>query len=129
MTERGSGSNVSEHGSNASEHGSNKSEHGSNKSEHGSNVSRHRSNVSGHGSSAHSSDVSSDVSVNASTGLADFNDFLNYPEVANYNKIQHFIQQNSTKIILNLIKFNLKNFICINNFDHFIFTDQTLHAI
>ena len=48
------------------------------------------SNVSRHGSSIHNSDVSSDVSVNASTGLADFNDFLDDPEVANYNKIQHF---------------------------------------
>ena len=62
-------------------------------SEHRSNVSEHGSNVRGNGSSAHSSgvsNVSSDVSVNASTGLADFNDFLDDPEVANYNKIQHF---------------------------------------
>ena len=85
-----SNSNVSEHGSNVSEHGSNVSSHRSNVSEHGSYVSGHGSNVSRHGSSMHSSDVISDVSVNVTTGLADFNDFLDDPEVANYNKIQHF---------------------------------------
>ena len=74
----------SEHGS---EHGSSVSEHGSNVSGHGSNVSSHRSNVSGHGSNV--SDVSSDVNVNTSTGFKDFNDFLDDPEVPNYNKIQH----------------------------------------
>ena len=85
----------SEHSNNVSAHGSSHrsigSGDGSNFSEHGSNVSSYRSNLSGHGSSAHSSGVSNvsiDVSVNASTGLADFNDFLDDPEVANYNKIQ-----------------------------------------
>ena len=87
-------SNVSEHGSNVSEHGSNTS--GSSKSNVSgsskSNVSgSSKRNVSEHGSSSnvHSSDVS-DVIVNASTGLAVFNKFLDDPEVPNYNKIDYF---------------------------------------
>ena len=67
-----------------SEHGSSKSSHKSNVSEHGSRA--QSSNVS---SRVHSSDVS-DVSVNVSTGLAVFNEFLDDPEVANYNKIEYF---------------------------------------
>ena len=81
-------SNVSEHESNVSEHGSSKSSHRSNVSEHGSSISSHRSNVSGHGSNV--SDVSSDLNVNTSTGFKVFNEFLDDPEVPNYNKIQHF---------------------------------------
>ena len=87
-------SNVSEHGSNVSGHGSNT--RGSSKSNVSgsskSNVSEtSKSNVSEHGSSSnvHSSDVS-DVIVNASTGLAVFNEFLDDPEVPNYNKIDFF---------------------------------------
>ena len=86
----------SEHESNGS--GSSKSNvSGSSKST--SNVSEHGSNVSGHGSQAHSSgvssrvhssDVSSDVIVNVSTGFNDFNEFLDDPEIANYNKIEYF---------------------------------------
>ena len=80
-------SNVSEHGSNTS--GSSKSNvSGSSKS----NVSgSSKRNVSEHGSSSnvHSSDVS-DVIVNVSTGLAVFNEFLDDPEVPNYNKIDYF---------------------------------------
>ena len=88
-------SNVSEHESNVSEHGSSKSSHRSNVSEHGSSMSSHRSTVSGHGSnvSGHGSnvsDVSSDLNVNTSTGFKVFNEFLDDPEVPNYNKIQHF---------------------------------------
>ena len=88
-------SNVSEHGSSKSSHKSNVSEHGSNVSGHGSNTSgSSKSNVSEHGSRAHSSNVhSSDVSdviVNVSTGLAVFNEFLDDPEIANYNKIEYF---------------------------------------
>ena len=89
----------SEHESNGSE--SSKSKSTSNVSEHGSNVSGHgsntggsiksTSNVSEHGNSSnvHSSDVS-DVIVNVSTGLAVFNEFLDDPEIANYNKIEYF---------------------------------------
>ena len=73
-------SNVSEHESNVSEHGSSKSSHKSNVSEHGSRA---------HSSNVHSSDVS-DVIVNVSTGLAVFNEFLDDPEIANYNKIEYF---------------------------------------
>ena len=83
----------------------------------GSNVSEHGSNVSEHGSSAHSSDVSSDVSVNASTGLADFNDFLNYPEVANYNKIQHFKER---YLYLQIVSF-LINLVSIILFIYILF--------
>ena len=92
--------NVSEHGSNVSGHGSNGS--GSSKSKSTSNVSEHGSNVSGHGSNTrgsiksnvsehgNSSNVhSSDVIVN-STGFNDFNEFLDDPEIANYNKIEYF---------------------------------------
>ena len=65
------------------------SEHESNVS--GSSKSKSTSNVSEHGSSSnvHSSDVS-DVIVNASTGLAVFNEFLDDPEVPNYKKIDYF---------------------------------------
>ena len=73
----------SEHGSNVSEHGDNVGEQGINVSEHGDNFGK--SNVSEHGSN-----VSSDVSVNATTGMTDFNEFLNDPEIANYNKIEYF---------------------------------------
>ena len=86
-------SNVSEHESNVS--GSSKSKSTSNVSEHGSNVSGHgsntrgsiKSNVSEHGNS--SNVHSSDVIVN-STGFNDFNEFLDDPEIANYNKIEYF---------------------------------------
>ena len=81
-------SNVSEHESNVSEHGSSKSSHRSNVSEHGSSMSSHRSNVSGHGSNV--SDVSSDLNVNTSTGFKVFNEFMDDPEVPNYNKIDYF---------------------------------------
>ena len=49
-----------------------------------------KSNVSEHGSSSnvHSSDVR-DVIVN-STGLTVFNEFMDDPEVPNYNKIDYF---------------------------------------
>ena len=50
-------------------------------SEHGS--------ASEHGSRVHGN-VSSDLRVNVSTSLADFNAFIDDPEVANYKKIQHF---------------------------------------
>ena len=83
----------SEHESNGS--GSSKSKSTSNVSEHGSNVSGHgsntrgsiKSNVSEHGNS--SNVHSSDVIVN-STGFNDFNEFLDDPEIANYNKIEYF---------------------------------------
>ena len=83
----------SEHESNVS--GSSKSKSTSNVSEHGSNVSGHgsntrgsiKSNVSEHGNS--SNVHSSDVIVN-STGFNDFNEFLDDPEIANYNKIEYF---------------------------------------
>ena len=88
-------SNVSEHESNVSEHGSSKSSHRSNVSEHGSSMSSHRSNVSGHGSnvSGHGSnvsDVSSDLNVNTSTGFKVFIEYMDDPEVPNYNKIDYF---------------------------------------
>ena len=67
---------------------SNVSEHGSNVSGHGSNTRGSiKSNVSEHGNS--SNVHSSDVIVN-STGFNDFNEFLDDPEIANYNKIEYF---------------------------------------
>ena len=85
--------NVSEHGSNVSGHesngsGSSKSKSTSNVSEHGSNVSGHGSNVSGHGSNV--SDVSSDLNVNTSPGFKIFIEYMDDPEVSNYNKINYF---------------------------------------
>ena len=83
----------SEHESNGSESSkskstSNVSEHGSNVSGHGSNVSGHGSNVSGHGSNV--SDVSSDLNVNTSPGFKIFIEYMDDPEVSNYNKIDYF---------------------------------------
>ena len=79
-------SNVS--GSSKSKSTSNVSEHGSNVSGHGSNVSGHGSNVSGHGSNV--SDVSSDLNVNTSPGFKIFIEYMDDPEVSNYNKIDYF---------------------------------------
>ena len=76
----------SEHESNGSE--SSKSKSTSNVSEHGSNVSGHGSNVSGHGSNV--SDVSSDLNVNTSPGFKIFIEYMDDPEVSNYNKIDYF---------------------------------------
>ena len=76
----------SEHESNVS--GSSKSKSTSNVSEHGSNVSGHGSNVSGHGSNV--SDVSSDLNVNTSPGFKIFIEYMDDPEVSNYNKIDYF---------------------------------------
>jgi hypothetical protein len=55
---------------------------------HGSNVSGHGSNVSGHGSNV--SDVSSDLNVNTSPGFKIFIEYMDDPEVSNYNKIDYF---------------------------------------
>ena len=76
----------SEYESNVS--GSSKSKSTSNVSEHGSNVSGHGSNVSGHGSNV--SDVSSDLNVNTSPGFKIFIEYMDDPEVSNYNKIDYF---------------------------------------